>query len=98
VDLSSTYFIVQSRSERETGGRGALHIAFFVISGLLCDHRTGQFVILALDSLSYTDSNVIVNFKRAPASRGGQMLPDSPFKICAGEQTLFDIFDSPSRA
>jgi hypothetical protein len=55
-------------------------------SQLLRDYRTALFVILVLDSLSYTNSNVTINFKRAPASRGGQMLPDSPFKICTGSK------------
>jgi hypothetical protein len=56
------------------------------MSGLLCDHRTGRFLILVLDSLSYTNTTVTINFKRAPASRGGQALPDSPLKVCAGNK------------
>ena len=64
---------------------GAL-IALFAMSGLRCHHRTGRLVILVLDSLSYTNRIVTINFKRAPASRGGQTLPDSPFEICAGNK------------
>jgi hypothetical protein len=69
-----------------------------VISALLCDHRNGRFAILVLDSVTYTNSIAAINFKRAPASRGGQTLPDSPFKVCAGNKRSLTFSIPPIRA
>ena len=51
---------------------GAPLIAFLFCDEWVSRDRTGRFAILVLDSVTYTNSIVAVNFKRVPASRGDQ--------------------------